>query len=62
MHNHKDEDRLNLPVTKENLPPSRVLSMDQYLEFVYFNLRYTVDINSCRRLKKGLHVDRSFKL
>lgn len=57
-----DKDQLNLPLTKETLPPAKSLSMDQYLEFVLFNLQFTVDVNSCRESKRNTYVDKPFKI
>jgi len=43
MPKKKEEDKeLNLPDVEASMPPPRVLSMDDYLEFVMFNLKYTV--------------------
>jgi len=33
--------KLKLPIIKEPLPEPKILSMDDYLEFVEFNLKYT---------------------
>ena len=47
------DDNLNFPVIKQPLPKHRPLSMDDYLEFVSFNLRYTVNIEEVRKQKKA---------
>ncbi len=44
-------EELNFPVIKGPTPPPKTLSMDEYLKFVIFNLRHTVDIKACRELK-----------
>jgi len=35
--------KLNLPVIRENLPPSKSLSMDDYVEFIKLHRKYTFD-------------------
>lgn len=57
-----DKNQLNLPLTKETLPPPKSLSMDQYLEFVLFNLQFTVNIDLCREAKSDIYVDKPFKI
>lgn len=46
------EGKLNFPVMKQPLPEHRALSMEEYLKFVLFNLKYTVDIKSVREGKR----------
>ena len=53
---------LNLPVLKDPLPASRRLSMDEYLEFVLFNLKYTFDSKAYKSRKKLQDVYIPFKL
>ncbi|MCM8801449.1 MAG: hypothetical protein NC912_05535 [Candidatus Omnitrophica bacterium] len=55
-------DKLNLPIVKEPVPGPKWLCMDKYLEFVHFNLRYTVDKKQNRLLKKRLYVNVPFSL
>lgn len=53
---------LNLPPIKlPDLKP-RPFSMDEYLAFINFNLKYTVDIEAARRLKKTEFVNVPFRL
>lgn len=53
---------LNLPFFKKSLSEPRPLSMDDYLKFVEFNLKYTVDIKAARKWRKGLAVNVPFVL
>jgi len=55
-------DRLNLPVINEPIPEPKPLSMDEYLEFVSFNLKYTVDMKANRHWKKTLLVNVPFSM
>jgi len=55
-------DKLNLPVIKDDIPLPRSLSMDEYLEFVIFNLRHSVDRKAVREQKKLAAVNVSFSL
>ena len=52
---------LKLPIIRESLPPPQ-LSMDRYLKFVEFNLKYTVDRKAYRALKKKQAVNVRFSL
>ena len=51
-----------LPIIKEADIQKRVLSMDEYLEFVQFNLKYTVDKNSYAKWKKMIVVNIPFSV
>jgi len=42
-------EKLKLPVVKGRTPESKQLSMDDYLKFVYLNLKYTLDRKSKRQ-------------
>lgn len=54
---------LNLPIIRgEEVFNKKSLSMDDYLKFVLFNLKYTVDIEAVREWKKDLAVNVSFSL
>ena len=54
---------LNLPIIKgEDIFNKKSLSMDEYLEFVEFNLKHTVDIKAARKWKKELAVNAPFSL
>ena len=55
-------DKLNLPIIKQSIPEPKPLLMDEYLKFVNFNLRYTVDRKASRRWKKALSVNEPFSL
>lgn len=44
--------KLTLPVIKGNMPKAKSLSMDNYLRFIYMNLKYIVDIKTIRKQKK----------
>ncbi len=54
--------KLNLPVIKTTISKTKVLSMDDYLEFVKFNLRETFDKESYAKWKKMLIVNTRFAL
>ncbi|MBI4398318.1 MAG: hypothetical protein HY586_04265 [Candidatus Omnitrophica bacterium] len=43
--------KLKLPVIREDLPKGRSLSMEEYIEFVEFNLKYFFDQKAYRRMK-----------
>lgn len=53
---------LKLPVVKTTRFKEKQLSMDDYLKFVFNNLKTTVNINSARKLKKKLSVGVRFVL
>lgn len=56
-------DELNLPIIKgEDISKKKVLSMDDYLKFVEFNLKHTVNIEAARKEKKALAVNVPFVL
>ena len=55
-------DKLNLPVIKQLTSLPRSLLMDEYLEFVNFNLKYTVDRKVSRHWKKMFFVNVPFSL
>lgn len=55
-------DELNLPVIKNNIPLPRPLSMDEYLKFVIFNLKHTVDRKAVREQEKLAVVNVRFSL
>ncbi len=54
--------KLRLPRITRTLPDGRVLSMDQYLQFVIFNLRYAKRKNCNRNQRKYLAVNVPFFL
>jgi len=53
---------LNLPVIKKEIPPSRWLSMDDYVKFVNLNLKYTLNKKANKRWKKVSMVNVPFSL
>ncbi len=55
-------EKLKLPIFTINIVPPRVLSMDDYLKFVQFNLKYVVDRKAYRALKKKQAVNVRFSL
>lgn len=55
-------DKLNLPQIKLPNLKTKPFSMDEYFEFVIFNLKYTVDIEAGRRQKKAAFVNVPFVL
>ena len=54
--------KLKLPVFKEPLPPPRILSMDEYLEFVQFNLKHAFDKKAYTEWKKISAVNVPFRI
>ena len=55
-------EKLKFPVIKQPLPPAKWLSMDDYVEFVIFNLKYTVNKKILRKQKKLAAVNVPFFL
>ena len=53
---------LKLPIAKTSRHKEKQLTMDDYLKFVFNNLKYTVNINSVRTLKKKFFVGVRFIL
>ncbi|MBP9855130.1 MAG: hypothetical protein KBD53_09725 [Candidatus Omnitrophica bacterium] len=54
--------KLNLPVFKSPLSEAKILSMDDYLKFVQFNLKHAFDKKSYSKWKKMLVVNVPFTL
>ncbi len=54
--------KLKLPVIKALGHQPKILSMDDYLKFVQFNLQHTFDKRAYARWKKLLIVDAPFSL
>ena len=54
--------KLKLPIIKGPLPEPSILSMDEYWEFVQFNLKYNFDKKAYAKWKKILAVDVPFSL
>lgn len=55
-------EELNLPIIKGPLPRAKWLSMDDYLKFVTFNLKYTLNRKVNRIWKKMLGVNVPFSI
>jgi len=53
---------IKLPVITGDSPPPRILSMDEYLEFVEFNLRHAFDREAYGKWKEMLSVNVRFSL
>jgi hypothetical protein len=53
---------LKFPIFKVPLQQPKILSMDDYLKFVQFNLKYTFDRQAYARWKKMQIVDVPFRL
>ncbi len=53
---------LHLPIITGPLPEKKQLSMDDYLKFVCFNLRYVSNKTTVRELKKQQAVNNPFSL
>ena len=58
---HQTKD-LKLPIIKVPMKEPKSLSMDEYLKFVEFNLKHTVDLEFYRKQKKLLAVDVPFRI
>ncbi len=52
--------KLNLPIIKTPLSQPKILSMDDYLKFVQFNLKYAFDKRAYAKWKKMLAVNVRF--
>ena len=55
-------DELSLPIIKGETRSPKILSMDEYLAFVEFNLKNTFDKEAYKQWKKMLAVDVKFVL
>ncbi len=55
-------ENLKLPIIREKFHKGKWLSMDGYLKFIVYNLKYTVNMNSARESKKNLFVGMRFVL
>lgn len=55
-------EELKFPVFKEPLPGPPVLSMEDYLKFVLWNWKHTVDREAVRKAKLEQAVDVRFEL
>ena len=51
-----------LPVIKEMKEEKKILSMDEYVEFVQFNLKHTLDKKAYEKWKKMLVVNVPFSI
>lgn len=54
--------KLKLPIFKSPLSEAKILSMDDYLKFVQFNLKYAFDKRAYAKWKKMLVVNVPFSL
>lgn len=54
--------KLKLPIIRGPMPEKKILSMDDYLEFVVFNLKYAFNEAANREWKKMLAVDVPFSI
>lgn len=52
----------SLPIIKETNTQKRILSMDEYLKFVQFNLKNTFDKKAYEKWKKMLVVNVPFSI
>ncbi len=52
--------KLKLPVIQANPPRAQILSMDDYLNFVQFNLKHAFDKRAYAKWKKMLVVNAPF--
>ena len=59
----KNNSDLNLPIIKGSMKEPKLLSMDEYLAFVEFNLKhFPVDRAAYRKHKKLIAVDVPFRI
>lgn len=54
--------KLKFPVIKKPLPLPKALSMDDYLRFVSFNIKYTLNKRAYQKWKKTSAVNVRFVL
>lgn len=55
-------EKLNLPIIKAEVPLPKWLSMEDYIDFVNLNLKYTIDKRTVREQKKLAAVNTLFLL
>lgn len=53
---------LKFPVIKGAGPKDRHLNMTDYLKFVMFNLKHTVDIAAGRKMKREMFAGKPFRM
>ncbi|GEM_PF-740546 len=53
-------DKLRFPIIKKPLPEPKSLSMDDYLRFVSFNIKYTLNMGAYQNWKKDSAVNVAF--
>ncbi len=53
---------LKLPIIKGAMPKPKILSMNEYLKFVQFNLKQAFDKKAYSKWKKMLRVNASFSI
>jgi len=51
-----------LPIIKQTTAQKRILSMDEYLQFVQFNLKHAFDKKAYAKWKKMLSVNVPFSI
>jgi len=51
-----------LPIIKETKTQKRILSMDEYLKFIQFNLQHAFDKKAYEKWKKMLSVNVPFSI
>lgn len=62
MKKQNDLNDFNFPIIKGEMKLPRLFSMDEYFQFVQFNLQHTVDHKAYKKHKKELIVDVPFVL
>ncbi len=55
-------EELNIPIIKGKIPGAKILSMNDYLKFVYLHLRYTFNKDANKEWKKMSGVNAPFFL
>ncbi|MBL7072717.1 MAG: hypothetical protein ISS33_02925 [Candidatus Omnitrophica bacterium] len=55
-------EKLKLPIIKGRVPPTKSLSMDDYLRFVNLHLKYTSDKKTKKKRQKNISVNVPFTM
>lgn len=61
-HSKESAPEIKLPIIKGKIPEPKSVSMDDYLRFVEFNLKYVVNLKECRKQKRASAVNVLFEI
>ena len=53
---------LRFPIIKKSMPPAKRLSMNEYVKFVFLNLRYTLNKKEYKKTKKPSSTTTPFSI